>query len=316
MWRYVARRLVFTAITAVGIVVLVFTLMQLVPGTVVDQLVDLQGGQDPERVAELEAFFGLDRPWYAQLAGWLGSLLTGDLGTSWRTGVPVAALIGPRVAVTLQLAFMATLLSVVVGVPGGVLAAMFHRRWPDALARVVSLTGLSVPVFWTGTMLILVFSLWFGWSPPLRWVSPLVDPWQNLSMMGLPALALGTVGAAVIVRMTRNTLLEVLGENYIRTARSKGASQRRVWIRHGLRNALIPVVTVAGLQLGYLLGGAVIVEEVFSLPGVGRLLLQGIARRDFPIVQASVLVIGLLFMLINLVVDVLYTYLDPRLKLR
>lgn len=315
MWRTIARRLVLAAVTAAGIIALVFGLMQLVPGSVVSQMVDVQAGQDPARAEELRAFFGLDQPWYAQLGSWFADVAQGDLGTSWRSGVEVTALIGPRMMVTLQLALMATMFSVVVGVPGGILAAIFHRRWPDALVRVGSLTGLSVPVFWTGTMLILVFSLTVGWSPPLRWVSPFVDPAANFTIMALPALALGTVGAAVIVRMTRNTLLEVLGENYVRTARSKGASERTVLVRHALRNALIPVVTVAGLQLGYLLGGAVIIEEVFSLPGLGRLLLQGIAQRDMPVVQGVVLVIGLLFMAINLIVDVLYAYLDPRIKL-
>lgn len=315
MWRTIARRLVLAAVTAAGIIVLVFGLMQLVPGSVVSQMVDVQAGQDPARAEELRAFFGLDQPWYAQLGNWFAEVVQGDLGTSWRSGVEVTALIGPRTMVTLQLALMATMFSVVVGIPGGILAAIFHRRWPDALVRVGSLTGLSVPVFWTGTMLILVFSLTVGWAPPLRWVSPFVDPATNLTIMALPALALGTVGAAVIVRMTRNTLLEVLGENYVRTARSKGASERTVLVRHALRNALIPVVTVAGLQLGYLLGGAVIIEEVFSLPGLGRLLLQGIAQRDMPVVQGVVLIIGLLFMAINLIVDVLYAYLDPRIKL-
>jgi peptide/nickel transport system permease protein len=302
-------------VTALGLVVLVFGLMQMIPGSVASQLVDRAAGSSPERLAEIEAFLGLDRPWYEQLGSWIGDVARGDFGDSWRSRIPVSELLGQRVVVTLQLAGMATVISaLVLGIPGGLVAAIFKNRWPDSAVRIASLAALSVPVFWTGSMLILVFSLWIGWSPPLTWVSPAEDLGANLRMMILPALALGLAGAAPLVRMTRNSILEVMGENYIRTARSTGAGEARILFRHALRNSIIPVITSAGLQFGFLLGGAVVIEEVFSLPGVGRLLLQAISQRDFPVVQACVLTIGLFLIGLNILVDVLYAYLDPRIK--
>ena len=290
--------------------------MSLIPGSVVSQLVDQAAGSDPEKLAEMEAFLGLDRPWYAQLGSWLANVVQGDLGNSWRSRIPVADLLGPRLMVTLQLSAMATVISsLVLGIPGGLIAAAYKSRWPDSVVRVVSLLALSVPVFWMGSMLILVFSVWFNWSPPLTWVSPFEDFGANMRMMILPAIALGLAGAAPLVRMTRNSILEVMGQNYIRTARSTGATEGRIRFRHALRNAIIPVVTSAGLQFGFLIGGAVVIEEVFSLPGVGRLLLQAISQRDFPVVQACVLTIGIFLIFLNIAVDILYAYLDPRIKL-
>lgn len=290
--------------------------MQLIPGSVVSQLIDTAAGSNPERLAEIEAFLGIDRPWYGQLAAWIGGVIQGDLGVSWRSRIPVAELLGQRLFVTLQLALMATIISVaILGIPGGLIGARYRRRWPDSSVRVASIAVLSAPVFWVGSMLILVFSLWLGWSPPLTWVSPTEDLGANMRMMILPALALGLAGAAPVVRMTRNSVLEVMGQNYIRTARSTGASDSRVLFRHGLRNAIIPVLTSAGLQFGFLLGGAVVIEEVFSLPGVGRLLLQAISQRDFPVVLACILAIGAFLVVLNLVVDVVYAFVDPRIKL-
>ncbi|NQV04908.1 ABC transporter permease [bacterium] len=290
--------------------------MSLIPGSVISQLVDQAAGSDPEKLAEMEAFLGLDRPWYAQLGSWLANVVQGDLGNSWRSRIPVADLLGPRLMVTLQLSAMATVISsLVLGIPGGLIAAAYKSRWPDSVVRVVSLLALSVPVFWMGSMLILVFSVWFNWSPPLTWVSPFEDFGANMRMMILPAIALGLAGAAPLVRMTRNSILEVMGQNYIRTARSTGATEGRIRFRHALRNAIIPVVTSAGLQFGFLIGGAVVIEEVFSLPGVGRLLLQAISQRDFPVVQACVLTIGIFLIFLNIAVDILYAYLDPRIKL-
>jgi peptide/nickel transport system permease protein len=313
---YAVRRLLYGAITAFGLVLLVFGLMSLIPGSVISQLVDQTAGSDPERLAEMEAFLGLDRPRYAQLGAWLGNVLHGDLGDSWRSRIPVADLLKPRLVVTLQLAGMATVISaLILGIPGGLIAATYRNKWPDSAVRIGSLAALSVPVFWMGSMLILVFSVWFGWSPPLTWVSPLEDLGANMRMMILPAVALGLAGAAPLVRMTRNSILEVMGQNYIRTARSTGASEREILSGHAMRNAIIPVITSAGLQFGFLLGGAVVIEEVFSLPGIGRLLLQAISQRDFPVVAASVLTIGVLLIFLNIAVDILYAYLDPRIKL-
>lgn len=302
--------------TALGLVLLVFLLMNLIPGSVISQLVDRAAGTNPEQLDEVRAFLGLDRPWYVQLGSWLADVLRGDLGVSWRSRIPVTQLLLPRLGVTLELAAMATLIStLILGIPGGLISATNRNSWPDATVRVASLVVLSVPVFWMGSMFILAFSLWFNWSPPLSWVSPFEDFAANFRMMILPALALGLVGAATIVRMTRNSVLEVMGQNYIRTARSTGASNGRVLFGHALPNAVIPVITTAGLQFGFLLGGAVVIEEVFSLPGVGRLLLQAISQRDFPVVQACVLAIGVFLIFLNILVDILYAYMDPRIKL-
>lgn len=312
---YAGRRLAFGAASTLGLAVLVFGLMQLIPGSVVSQLVDRATASSPERLAQIEAFLGLDLPWYSQLWNWLSGVARGDLGDSWRSRIPVADLLFPRLAVTLQLAAMATLVSVALGVPGGIAAAVRRGRLVDSATRVASLIALSVPVFWMGSMFILVFSLRFDWSPPLVWVSPGEDLGGNLRMMILPAIALGLAGAAPLVRMTRNSLLEVMGQNYIRTARSTGSSESRILMGHALRNAIIPVLTSAGLQFGFLLGGAIVIEEVFSLPGIGRLLLQAISQRDFPVVQACILAIGTILVLLNIVIDLLYAFVDPRIKL-
>jgi peptide/nickel transport system permease protein len=314
MFQYLVRRLFYLVLTALGLTLIMFLLMQLVPGSVIDQMVDLQGQINSQRIEELREFFGLDQPWYIQYGTWLSRVLRGNLGTSWRTGASVAQLLIDSLTVTLELAFLATGFSILIGVPMGVLAAVYRRRWPDVIMRISSLVGLSVPVFWQGTMLILLFSIYLRWAPPLRWASPTDNLWSNLQLMALPAITLGTVNAAALVRMQRTSLLEVLNREYILVARSKGLSDRVVLLIHALRNALIPVITTIGLQMGYLFGGIVVVEEVFTLPGVGRLLLQGISQRDFPVVQGAMLIIALLFMLTNLVVDLLYGVFDPRIR--
>ncbi|MDA8219056.1 MAG: ABC transporter permease [Dehalococcoidales bacterium] len=314
MYAYILRRLAYTGVTLVGLSLVIFVLLRMVPGDVVSQMIDLQSQSNPRQVAELRRFFGLDQPWYVQYATWLAGVLTGDLGQSWRLGGPVLNHIVDGMSVTLELAFLATLFSAVVGIPLGVWAAVRQNRLEDNLLRVASLAGLSVPVFWQGSMLILLFSLYLRWSPPMRWISPLDDLGGNLTLMALPVVTLGTASAAVVVRMTRNAVLEVLRQDYVRTAHSKGLPGRAVLLRHALRNALIPVVTVTGLQMGYLLGGAVVVEEVFTLPGVGRLLLQGLVQRDYPLVQGAVVFVAVLFMLINLITDLIYAFLDPRIR--
>ncbi|MHB0868686.1 MAG: ABC transporter permease [Chloroflexota bacterium] len=314
MLSYVLRRLVYMLVTLFGLTVVVFCLLRMVPGDIVAQMVDLQGQTNSQQVEELRRFFGLDQPWYQQYLTWLGSVVTGNLGNSWRLGGTVVGLLTTGMSVTLELAVLATLFSALVGIPMGVWAAVRQNQFIDGLLRVLSLGGLSVPVFWQGSMLILLFSLYLSWTPPMRWISPAEDLPGNLLLMALPVITLGTSSAAVIMRMTRNSLLEVLRQDYVRTARGKGLAERAVLFGHGLKNALIPVITVTGLQMGYLLGGAVVVEEVFTLPGVGRLLLQGLTQRDYPLVQGSVLVVALLFMLINLLTDVLYALLDPRIR--
>ncbi len=265
-------------------------------------------------VAELKRFFGLDQPWHVQYAQWIGQLVRGDLGTSWRTGKPVLGLILERLPVTLELTVLAVLFAVVVGIPAGILSATRRDGPLDAATRVGTLVGLSMPVFWQGTMLILLFSLVLRWMPPVVWVDLFTDPRKNLTIMALPALCLGTASAANIARTTRACMLDVLRSEYVRTATAKGLAGRAVILKHAFANAMIPVVTVVGLQVGILLGGAVVIEEVFTLPGVGRLVLWSIYQRDYPLTQSTILFVAVLFMSINLAVDLLYGYLDPRIR--
>ena len=302
------------AVTLVGLSVLVFLMLRLVPGTVVEQMIGADAIASPAMVAELKRFFGLDQPWWQQYGRWVAALARGDLGTSWRTGKPVVALILERLPVTIELTALAVGFAMLLGVPAGILSATRRDRAIDNVTRVGTLLGLSVPVFWQGTMLILFFSIYLRWMPPVMWVDFFSDPGRNLTIMALPALCLGTASAANIARTTRACMLDVLRSEYIRTAAAKGLADRLVVLKHALKNALIPIVTVAGLQIGILLGGTVVVEEVFTLPGIGRLVLWSIYQRDYPLTQSTILFVAVMFMAINLAVDVLYGYLDPRIR--
>jgi peptide/nickel transport system permease protein len=302
------------ALTLVGLSVLIFLMLRLVPGTVVEQMIGADAIVSPQMVAELKRFFGLDQPWWVQYGRWVGSLVQGDLGTSWRTGKPVVSLILERLPVTVELTVLAVAFAMLLGIPAGIVSATRRNETIDNVTRVGTLLGLSVPVFWQGTMLILFFSIYLRWMPPVVWVDFFTDPRRNLTIMLLPALCLGTASAANIARTTRACMLDVLRSEYIRTAAAKGLTGRLVVLKHGLKNALIPIVTVAGLQVGILLGGTVVVEEVFTLPGVGRLVLWSIYQRDYPLTQSTILFIAVMFMTINLAVDVLYGYLDPRIR--
>jgi peptide/nickel transport system permease protein len=312
--RYVVVRLYSMAITLVGLSVLVFLMLRLVPGTVVEQMIGADAIASPAMVAELKRFFGLDQPWWQQYGRWVAALTHGDLGTSWRTGKPVVALILERLPVTIELTALAVGFAMLLGVPAGILSATRRDRAIDNVTRVGTLLGLSVPVFWQGTMLILFFSIYLRWMPPVMWVDFFADPGRNLTIMALPALCLGTASAANIARTTRACMLDVLRSEYIRTAAAKGLADRLVVLKHALKNALIPIVTVAGLQIGILLGGTVVVEEVFTLPGIGRLVLWSIYQRDYPLTQSTILFVAVMFMVVNLAVDVLYGYLDPRIR--
>jgi peptide/nickel transport system permease protein len=296
-----------------GVSVAVFLLVRLIPGTVVDQMVGTEGAYSEESMRALRSFFGLDQPIHVQYARWLGGLLRGDLGVSWRTGLPVLHMILSRLVVTVELTAVAMLVALAVGVPLGMLSARRENTRLDHAVRVASLFSLSIPVFWQATMLILALSLWFNWAPAIDFVNPWTDPLRNLSIIALPSIALGTAVAAVFMRMTRSSLLEVMGQDYIRTARAKGLPEGGVLWGHALKNSLIPLITVAGVQVGYLLGGAVVTEEVFTLPGVGRLLLWAVFQRDYPLVQGTILFVSALFLVSNLIVDLLYAYLDPRI---
>jgi peptide/nickel transport system permease protein len=312
MQRYIAVRMLSAIPTLLGVVTLVFIVMRLVPGTIVDQIL-AHGDTSVEVQRSLRAYFGLDRPLYVQYFQYLGSLITGDLGVSWRARFPTLDMILYALPVTLQLATMAAMVSMTVGISLGVLSAVNESTLLDHVLRVLSLFSLSMPVFWQATMLILVLSLWLRWAP-LGYVDPFTDLGKNLSLMILPAITLGTSASASVMRMTRSCVLDVLRQDYIRTAQAKGLRQRMVVVRHAIRNALIPVVTILGLQVGSLLGGSVVVESVFGIPGIGLLILNAIGMRDYPIVQGTVIFTAVMFMLTNLLVDVLYGYLDPRIR--
>jgi peptide/nickel transport system permease protein len=312
--RYLLVRAYSMALTLLGLTVLVFLMLRLIPGTVVEQMIGADAVVSPEMVAQLRHFFGLDQPWWLQYSRWLGGLAQGDLGTSWRTGKPVVRLILERLPVTIELTLLAVGFALVLGIAAGVVSAARRDRAVDNVVRVGALLGLSVPVFWQGTMLILFFSIYLRWMPPVVWVDFFADPRRNLTIMLLPALCLGTASAANIARTTRASMLDVLRSEYIRTAAAKGLAGWAVVMKHALKNALIPIVTVAGLQMGILLGGTVVVEEVFTLPGVGRLVLWSIYQRDYPLTQSTILFVAILFMAINLAVDMLYGYLDPRIR--
>ncbi len=315
MSRYVLRRLLLLAPTLLGISVLVFVLMRLIPGDVVQVMLGTEAQLGPEQRETLYRLLGLDASLPVQYLRWLGALLRGDLGVSLRTAEPVAAIIAGRLPVTLELAVLAAALSWTVAVPLGVLAALRRRGLPALVAHVIGLVGLSVPSFWLATMLLLVTSLYFRWQPAgAEWVSPFRAPLTNAQQVLLPVLSLSGALVAVVMRMTRSAMLEVLGQDYIRTARAKGVAEPGVLARHASKNAAIPVVTVMGVQVGYLLGGAVVVEVIFGLPGLGWMILNGIYQRDYPVVQGGVLFVGVLFVLVNLAVDVAYAYLDPRIR--
>lgn len=302
---YLFRRLLLALFTVAGVAILVFFLIHLVPGDPVDRILG-----DSARPADREALresLGLHEPLAVQFGQFTVGLLHLDLGASIVTGKPVSTLIRQHFPATLELAFAALAIAILVAIPLGVTAARNRGRTLDATAMTFSLVGVSIPNFWLGPMLILVFSLWLGWTP----VSGSQDPFSLV----LPALTLGISLAAVLARMVRSSLLEVLGEDFIRTARAKGLAERTILWRHGLRNALLPVVTLIGLQLGALLGGAVITETVFSWPGIGLLLIDSIQARDYPVVQGCVLIISATYVLVNLVTDLLYALIDPRIQL-
>jgi peptide/nickel transport system permease protein len=314
LFRYILRRLVMLVPTLIGMSLLIFLMLRLLPGDIVDILVGPDAQADTAARAKLREAMGLSDPLYLQYLKWLGDLLTGDPGTSLRSGKPVSELLANALPITIELAVLAVIMATVVAVPLGVLSAVQRDTGFDFGARVGGLIGLSLPNFWIATLMLLFTSKMFGWTPSFRFTPFFDDPIANLKQMALPSLAIAVQLMAIIMRMTRATMLEVLGQDYVRTARAKGLGERAVLFRHGLRNALIPVVTVIGFQLGALMGASAIIEVIFGLNGVGNTLLQGIFNRDYPLVQAATLYLAVVFVLINLVVDVLYVYLDPRIS--
>jgi peptide/nickel transport system permease protein len=314
MNRYILQRITLVIPTIIGASLLTFLLIRLLPGDIVDILMggDPQIGADV--LAKVRESLGLNQPFYLQYWHWITGMLRGDIGTSLRSGTPVGQRILESLPVTLQLAFMAILFSCLLAIPLGILSAVKRNSATDVVTRIAGLIGLSFPGFWLATMFLLISSRVFKWTPPLTWVSPFQDLWGNLKITLAPAIILAVQPLAVIMRMTRASMLEVLGQDYIRTAAAKGLSDRLVLFRHALKNAIIPVLTVIGIQLGSLIGGSVIIEQIFSLPGVAFYLLSGIYERDYPVVQGTVLFLSIVFIVINLAVDLLYGYVDPRIR--
>jgi peptide/nickel transport system permease protein len=315
MLRFLSQRLLVLIPVLLGVSMLSFLLLYLIPGDVVDILMGQESG-DPARLAEMRRLFGIDRSLPVRYAEWLGEALRGDLGRSFVTRRPVLSEIMTAFPVTLQLTAASLLVALAAGLPLGVLAAVRRGRASSMGISVLVLLVLSIPSFWLGILLILVTSLYLHWFPPQGLVLLWVQPVEALKQLLLPSLALGLALGAMVMRMTRSCILEVLAQDYVRTARAKGIAETLVIGHHALRNALIPVVTLVGLQFGYLLGGAIVIEEIFSLPGMGRLVLRSIAQRDFPLVQGVLLLAGTGVVLLNLCVDMLYLALDPRLRRR
>ncbi len=315
MNRYLARRIGSVLFVLGAVSFGVFLLVRLLPGDPVEVMLGTEAGMAPGIVEDLRRLYGLDRPVLVQYAEWLGQVVRGDLGHSLRSGQPVLAEVLRYLPVTLEIALLAILFAAVVGVPLGIAAAYRRQTWVDFGALGAGLLGLSLPGFWFATLVILVGSRLFGWSPPLSLPPFADDPLAHVGALVLPAVSLGSATAAFVLRMTRSSVLEVLGRDYVRTARSKGASEASVVFRHVLRNALVPIVTVLGFQFGIVLGGSVAIEAIFTLPGIGLMLLNSVLQRDYPMVQGGVLYIALTFVLLNLAVDLLYRYLNPRVEL-
>jgi peptide/nickel transport system permease protein len=314
MNRYILRRLLLLLPTLLGVSILVFGLMRLLPGDVVQVLIGPELNVSDEQRAALYRMLGLDVPLHIQFLRWLGGVVRGDLGFSLRTDQPVIEIIRQRLPVTLELTILSLLFSWLLAIPLGIIAAVRRNGTVDLMAQLVGLVGLSVPNFWLATMLLLVTSLFLRWQPSPIWVSFFDNPWANIQIMILPVLSLSIAQIAVVMRMMRSTMLEVLGRDYIRTALAKGLSEAVTLARHALKNAFIPVVTVMGVQVGLLLSGAVVIEQIYGLPGIGWMILNGIYQRDYTLVQGGVLFVAVAFVLVNLVVDLFYAYLDPRIR--
>lgn len=316
MRTYVLRRLLLTIPTLFGLSVILFVLVRLIPGDAA--LLKMAGGDtsfnNPAALAELRHQMGLDLPIPVQFLVWLGGVVRGDLGQSVWSGKPVVSEIAQRLPVTAELALGSIALSLVIGVVVGVIAAVHHDRAADYVGRLFGVFGVSIPAFWVGTVVIVMPAVLWGYLPPLGFVSPLDDLWGNVRQFIGPWLALGWALSASIMRITRSQMLEVLGQDYVRTARAKGLSELMLLARHALKNALIPIITIAGLQIGFLIGGTVVVETVFGLPGLGSLTLQAVMQRDYQLIQGTVLLLALAFVLINLLVDLSYGWLDPRIR--
>jgi peptide/nickel transport system permease protein len=311
---YVLTRIGASCVTLLVVTFIAFGAINLVPGSIVDVLAGDQG-YTQEQARELEHQLGMDRPLPQRYASWLGNVFEGDLGHSLKSGRNVTDIVQHTLPVTLELAIFSTLITIVIGIPLGIITAIRQDKAEDHLLRGASIAFISVPSFWLGTMIIVLPSIWWHWTPPLIFKDFAEDPYANLKMLLIPALILGVNSAALVIRVTRSAMLEVLREDYVRTARAKGLPEILVIQRHAVKNALLPVITVLGGQFAFLMGGTVVVEVIFGIPGMGQAMVNAIAGRDFQVITGLTLVIGAIVVFVNLLVDLMYRVLDPRITL-
>jgi peptide/nickel transport system permease protein len=317
MRTYIAKRLLLIVPTLLGAATLVFLIMRVIPGDVALLILGGDQGQiDQKQLDAMRQQLGLDKPLIVQFGTWVWGVLRFDFGKSLWTGQPVVEELLIRLPLSLELALLATMVSVIISIPLGMLAAVRQDTWVDYVIRVVSIGGLAIPGFWVGILCILFLVIVFGWGPPLEFTPPWVSPWANFQMMVWPVLTVGYRYAAVTTRMTRSTVLEVLREDYIRTAWAKGLAERAVVIRHALKNSMLPVITLIGTEFAFLIGGLVVTETVFTLNGVGRFVVDAVAHRDYPVVQALIFLTAFSFVIVNLLVDMTYAWFDPRIRYR
>jgi peptide/nickel transport system permease protein len=316
MRTYVIKRVLLMVPTLLGAATLVFLIMRVIPGDVALLIFggDTGGHIDPKQLAAMRERLGLNDPLYVQFGTWLWGVLRLDFGTSLWTGQPVIEEIVIRLPLSLELALFATIVSVIIAIPLGMLAAVRQDSWVDYVIRIFSIGGLAIPGFWVGILTILALVIFFGWGPPLEFTPPWVDPWANISMMFWPIVTVGYRFSAVTTRMTRSTVLEVMREDYIRTAWAKGLREQAVVIRHALKNAMLPVITLIGTEFAFLIGGLVVTETVFTLNGIGRFVVDAVAHRDYPVVQALIFLTASSFVVVNLLVDLTYAWFDPRIR--
>jgi len=312
---YILGRIISAIPTILLLTFMVFISIHLVPGNVIDIMMGTQNYLSEEQVQELTAELGLDQPIIVQYFKWLKGLFTFDLGTSLRTGEPVSQMIADKFPITFELALMSIIFSLLIGIPFGLISSVKQNTPWDYSFRVLGLVGLSAPVFWIGAIFIVLISGTFTNYTLFGFVPFLKEPLKNLQIMLIPAITLGIMIAAQIMRMTRNSMLDVLSQDYVKVAKAKGLKGSKVIFKHALRNGMIPVVTTAGIQLGYLIGGTIVVESMFAIPGMGRMLLDAVNQRNYPVVQGVVAFIGIMIVLLNILIDILYSIIDPRIKL-
>ena len=316
MIRYALNRIALMIPTLLGIALITFVMIRIVPGDVVELKMRSDGGRvTQQQINDERTRLGLDKPLPEQFYVWMKGLVTLDFGNSMWTGRPVAQEIGGRIGLSIQVAIMAALVAVLIAVPLGTIAALFRDSPIDYLVRIITIAGLAVPSFWLGMIIILALLTFFKWSPPVTYVSIFEDPVKNLSQLIWPSLAVGYRYAAVVARMIRSSIIEVMQEDYIRTARAKGVGEFMVVFKHAMRNALLPAITIIGLEFAFLIGGLVVTEQVFNLNGIGRLFVDAVIRNDFILIQTIVFLLAIIFVSVNLIVDLIYGFLDPRTRM-